>query len=102
MNYLEFAEGDSREEQIEYIRDIWDKHPNRTVRATSIFAVFSVGEMRQHVANKTLDKRDLSVVWEPARYDITHAGIHGIKFEEDLIADLVAAVATDTYPARKP
>lgn len=100
-NWLELLGLENRESEIEEIRRVFTNKPF-TLKKKDKFAVLNVGEMREHVLNKSLDKRVLSVLHEPEDEDNdpSHSGIHGLNFEDDLISDLIAEKVKEEYSAK--
>ena len=67
--------------------------------------VINVEEMKEYVKFKSKDKRSLTVTHEPKvdpehpELDCEyHCGIRGFKYDEDIIADLIAECVKDEYP----
>lgn len=63
-------------------------------------AVLNVGEIRDSVTRKSPDARCLRVAHEPDEKNPHHAGIHNLEASDDIIADLIAEVVRECYPAR--
>jgi hypothetical protein len=53
-----------------------------------------------HVASASLDRRRLDILHEPERLDPSHAGIFWVRQDDTLIAELIAEVVQDVYPAK--
>ena len=100
VNWLEFLQLASREEEIREIRRVLRSH--LTLRANAKIAVFKVDDVLNHVLNESPDSRNLSVLHEPVNGDPSHSGIYGMGIEDQLIADLIAEVILETYPAQEP
>jgi len=63
-------------------------------------AVLNAGRLREHVASATPDQRMLDILHEPEPVDPSHAGIFGLRPDDTLIAELIAQVVQETYPAK--
>lgn len=63
-------------------------------------AVLNVGETRDYVTKKSSDARCLRVAHEPEENNPHHAGIHNLEASDYIIADLIAEVVRECYPAR--
>ena len=69
---------------------------------TAKFAILNVGDTIEYVHSNSSDKRTLAFLHEPTEEDPSHSGIHGYGYEDDLIAQLIAEVVRETYPAKEP
>lgn len=99
VNWLEFLERNSRDKQITEVQNVIAGKLN--ARAKAVLAVLNVGRMRAHVFNNSDDHRDLRAVHAPEHDDSSHSGVYGLQPEDDEVADLIAQVVQETYPARK-
>jgi hypothetical protein len=101
VNWLEFLQLASREEEIREIRRVLSSQ--LTLGTYAKIAVLKVGDVRNRVLNESPDSRNLSVLHEPVdEDDPSHSGIYGMGVEDQLLADLIAEVILDTYPAQEP
>ena len=71
-----------------------------SLAASGLFAVLNVGEITDQVRRNS--ERQLAVLHEPTPGDPSHSGIYGYGYEDDLVADLIAEIVLETYPARIP
>ncbi len=72
-----------------------------TLGASGKLAVLAVGELRDHIRRESPDARRLRVLHEPEDpIDPSHSGIFDLQPDADLIADLIAEMVRETYPAR--
>jgi hypothetical protein len=95
VNWLEFYGSIGREAQLDQIR----QHIQLSLASTGKFAVLNVGKTLKHI-HLASGTTDLSVLHEPTLEDPSHSGIHGYTYEDDLVADLLAEVVQEIYPAK--
>jgi len=103
VNWLEYLQLSNRQDEIQEIRKVLNS--KLTLTANAKIAVLNVGDILNHVSINTPDNRNLRVLHEPIEdeqevYDPSHSGIYGFRFEDHMIADLMAEVVQETYPAR--
>ena len=72
-----------------------------TLGVKAKIAVLNVGEIINYVRTKSPDARNLSVLHEPKEDDPSHSGIYGFRYDDHLIADLIAETVQEIYPARE-
>lgn len=97
VNWLEFLEKTSREEEIAEVRNVIQK--KRTLGSRSRIAVANVGLLINHIR----EERILKVQHEPETPDDpSHSGIYGYGMDDDLIADMIAEVFQESYPSKSP
>ncbi len=60
-----------------------------------------MGETISYVRTRSPDARNLSMLHEPEEDDPSHTGIYGFQYDDRLIADLIAEIVQETYPARE-
>jgi hypothetical protein len=102
VNWLEHLGLGSREAELSELRRVWRGKPLH-LGATARIAVLNVGELCRHAAAGSPDGRVLSVLHEPeVPDDPSHSGIYGLGLDDDLIADLLAEIVCEHYPARAP
>jgi len=100
VNWLELLDLPNLQVEIAALQQLFAKKFKK-VGATARFATLNCGEVRTHVRSETGDTRELHVRPEPERpHDPSHSGIYGLRPDDDLIADLIAEVVQETYPAR--
>lgn len=97
---LELTGESEREEQIEALRKIYEARDDFRVGATSKFAVFEVASMKHSVMKESEDSRKLDVRYKPEPHDQTHTGVYGLRFDDDVIADLMAQCVSEVYSAK--
>ena len=92
VNWLEFLEKTSREEEIDEVRNVLRK--KLTLGARSRISVANVGSLIRHIR----EERILTVQHEPEiPDDPSHSGIFGYGIDDILIADMIAEVFQETY-----
>jgi hypothetical protein len=99
VNWLEFLGLQSRREEIAEIQRILESKFSRIATAGRI-AILNVGQTRKHVTDNTLDRKMLTVLHEPQADDPSHSGIYGLEAGDLFVAELIAEVVVETYPAR--
>lgn len=92
VNWLERFGGAPRENQIAQLRAVYSTK-FKSVGSQAKIVVLCVRDIR------ATDDR-LEVAHEPEPNDPSHAGIHGIPFEDDLIAATLLEKVLETYKAR--
>ena len=100
VNWLEHLHPVDRRAQIDALRAVFSR--KMSVSGTARFAVLNVGELVAHVQEGP-EHRQLRVVHDPVLVepvDPSHSGILGLRFDDDLIADLIAEVVRELYPAK--
>ncbi len=98
VNWLEFLNCSSRENEIAEIRNIYSAKLNVGARAK--IAVINVGEVHEKVSTKSPDRRNLSVLHDPVTDDPSHSGIYNLKQDDELIAELILETVREAYSAR--
>jgi hypothetical protein len=102
VNWLEFLSTSSREAEIEELRNIYSR--KLKVGTGARIAALNVGDMRAEVLAESPDRRNLRVLHDP-QYgtvnDPSHSGIHGLKPDDELIAELILETVRETYFARR-
>lgn len=73
-----------------------------TLGAKAKIAVLNVGKIIDYVRTKSPDARKLRVSHEPEEMDPSHSGVYGYGYDDQIIADLIAEVVQEIYPAREP
>ncbi len=97
VNWLEFLGLSGRAEQISEVRRALQAG-GLTIKVSGKIAVGNVGQMIEAVGNE----RGISVKHEPLAHDPSHSGIFNLGPDDDLIADLIAEVFTETYAGLEP
>ncbi|MBW1982515.1 MAG: hypothetical protein JRJ12_14985 [Deltaproteobacteria bacterium] len=95
VNWLEYFGSIKREDQLNKIR----QHIQLSLASTGKFAVLNVGATLKHIHTSSR-MTHVTILHEPTSSDPSHSGIHGYGHEDDLIADLIAEVVLETYPAK--
>ncbi|MDP2753625.1 MAG: hypothetical protein Q8P40_04460 [Nitrospirota bacterium] len=67
--------------------------------AKAQIAILNVGKIIDYVRIKSPDARKLRVSHEPEEMDPSHSGIYGYGYDDQLIADLIAEMVHENYPA---
>jgi len=71
------------------------------VAATAQIAVLNVGTLRAKIERESPDRRLLRVLHEPEEPDdLSHAGIYEIRYDDEIIAELIVQVVLEKYRAR--
>ena len=99
VNWLEYLEAADRRRQIEKLRQVFRNKPFK-LGAKAKFAIHEVEDLCEYIRNKSPDRRNLRVLHDPFPDDCSHCGVFGLKSGDDLIADLIAEVVREIYPAR--
>ncbi|MCI0558233.1 MAG: hypothetical protein MN733_07035 [Nitrososphaera sp.] len=98
VNWLEFLHLSNRDAEIQEIRRVLNSKLH--FGAAARIALLNVRELLQYVSTESPDRRNLQVRHEPEPDDPSHSGIFNLATDDDLIADLIAQVVQETYPAR--
>jgi hypothetical protein len=99
VNWLEVLKSPSRVSQIRDLQELYTK--KLKVGATARIAILNVGALRSKVERESPDSRLLRVLHEPEEPDDpSHAGIYEIPHDDEIIAELIAQVVLEKYPAR--
>jgi hypothetical protein len=99
VNWLEVLKSPSRASQIRDLQELYTK--KLKVGATARIAILNVGTLRSKVERESPDSRLLRVLHEPEEPDDpSHAGIYEIPHDDEIIAELIAQVVLEKYPAR--
>jgi hypothetical protein len=99
VNWLEVLKSPSRASQIRDLQKLYTK--KLKVGATARIAILNVGTLRTKVERESPDSRLLRVLHEPEEPDDpSHAGIYEIPHDDEIIAELIAQVVLEKYPAR--
>jgi len=99
VNWLEESKSPSRASQIRDLQELYTK--KLKVGSTARIAILNVGTLRTKVERESPDSRLLRVLHEPEEPDdLSHAGIYEIRYDDEIIAELIAQVVLEKYPAR--
>jgi hypothetical protein len=98
VNWLEYLKCSSRKSEIAEIRRVYSLKLN--IGAKARLAVLNVGEVRKKVLTRSPDGRDLEVLHEPSTNDLSHSGMHNLKPDNELIAELILETVRESYSAR--
>lgn len=100
VNWLEFLKCPHRAEQIRIIRRVLETKLNLSSRAK--IAVLNVGDLKKYVYLESADNRKLDVIHNPIlepHPDPSHSEICNLRPDYDVIADLLADIVQEDYPA---
>jgi hypothetical protein len=99
VNWLEQL---NRSDRAIQIRDLQSLYATKLrVGTAARIAVLNVGALRDKVERESPDGRLLRVLHEPEEPDDpSHAGIYEIPHDDEMIAELIAQVVLEKYPAR--
>ncbi len=100
VNWLEYLQQANRQDEIQEVRRVLSLKLELTTNAK--IAVLNVGDILDHVQANTPDNRSLRVLHVPVEIDPSHSGIYGFKYDDPMIADLIAEVVQETYPSQDP
>lgn len=100
VDWLESLNCPSREEEIIKMREIYSTR--LTVGVNAQIAILNVGEVRQKVLTESLDNRNLEVQHSPYPDDPSHSEIYNLRPDQEMIAELILEVVSESYPARTP
>lgn len=95
VNWMEFFGDIDMDAQINKIRE----YIELSLAATGLFAVLNVGEIKNQVQSNSETRP--AVLYEPTPSDPSHSGVYGYRYEDDLVADLIAEIVLKTYPAKE-
>jgi hypothetical protein len=98
VNWLEYLNCISRNEEIEELRNIYSKKFKK-VGIRSQIAVLNVGEVRNKVLNESSDRRNINVLHDPKIEDPSHSGIYNLRPDDIEIAELICETISETYSA---
>ena len=101
VNWLEYLDCSSRDQEINEIRNIYSEKLN--VGKSAKIAFLNVGEIHEKVFTESPDKRNIEVLHDPIVNDIpdpSHSGIYNLKQDDELIAELILETVHEVYPAR--
>lgn len=111
VNCLELSGEATREKQIDAIRNAYEM--TFCVKKSAKIAVLNIGQVCSEVFLKSEDRRILEARHEPTLLedgiknsrnevieDPTHCGIFNIKFDDELIAEIIAENVIETFPVR--
>jgi hypothetical protein len=101
VNWLEYLDCSSRDQEINEIRNIYSEKLN--VGKSAKIAFLNVGEIREKVFTESPDKRNIEVLHVPIMNDLhdpSHSGIYNLKQDDELIAELILEIVHEAYPAR--
>ena len=98
VNWLEYLDMKNKNDEIAELRNILNK--KRHIGAQAKIAILNVGEVRNHVSTSSPDQRNLQILHEPENGDPSHSGIHNLRLDDNLIADLIAQVIQETHSAK--
>ena len=99
VNWLEELKSSGRASQIRDLQELYTK--KLKVAATAQIAVLNVGTLRTKIERESPDRRLLRVLHEPEEPDdLSHAGIYEIRYDDEIIAELIVQVVLEKYRAR--
>ena len=99
VNWLEFLQLENRDLEVQEIRKVLGSKLKLGTAAK--IAVLNVGKIVNYVCSQSPDQRKLRVLHNPEENDPSHSGIYGYHYEDQLVADLIAEVIQEIYPARE-
>jgi hypothetical protein len=88
--------------RIDALKDIYAARRDLKIKASGRLALFGVGRVREYVRTNATDARELTVLFDPIPPDDpTHSGVHGLRDDDDVIADLMADCVSDLLSVRR-
>jgi hypothetical protein len=99
VNWLELLSGANRVAQIDALRAAFAGKGFK-VGSTARFAVHQIGELCEYVRSQSPDRRQLNVLHDPEPDDESHAALHGLQLDDELIAEFIARVVQESFPAK--
>jgi hypothetical protein len=99
VNWLENL---GRSDRASQMRDLQELYARKLrVRANARIAILNVGTVRSKVERDSQDRRVLRVLHDPEPDDPSHSGIYDIPYDDEIVAELIAQVVLENYPARE-
>lgn len=98
VNWVEFLNYSNRRQEVAELRKIYSS--KLSVGARAKIAILNVGEVREKVFTETPDSRNLEVLHDPVEDDPSHSGIYNLRYDDELIAELILETVKETYSAR--
>jgi hypothetical protein len=99
LNWLEYLQLLDRMSEIRTVREIYSK--KLTITANARIAVLNVGVTRTQVELGSPDARIVQMLHEPIEPDDpSHSGIYNMRYDDELIAELIAESVQESYAAR--
>ena len=99
VNWLEYLDVADRATEIRTLQTLYSNM--LTVRANARIAVLNVGNTRTQVERDSPDTRVIRILHEPIEpNDMSHSGIYDLRYDDELIAELIASSIQEVYPAR--
>lgn len=98
VNWLEFLNRLDRMSEIAELRNIYSGKFTKVGTSAKI-TILSVGEVREKALRESPDQRNLKVLHDPEINDPSHSGIYNLKYDDELIAELILETVRETYPA---
>ena len=103
VNWLEFLKCSNREKEIAELRKIYSL--KFTVGSRARIAILNVGEVCEKVLKESPDGRNLEILHDPEfteKYsDQSHSGIYNLRYDDELIAELLLETVREAHPARQ-
>lgn len=99
VNWLEFLNCPSREKEIAELRNILST--KLTVRSRAKIAVLNVGEVHNKVLTESPNNLNIEILHDPSGHDQSHAGIYNLRYDDELVAELILETIREAYPARQ-
>lgn len=100
VNWLEYFQCSSRHRAIAELRKVYSAK-KLTIKVDGRIAVLNVGEVRMQVLTESPDRRILEVLHDPKENDPSHSGIYNLRYDDELIAELILETIRETCPARQ-
>jgi hypothetical protein len=103
VNWVEFLAQATRRSELGELRMLYKR--KFSVGAGAKIAILNVGRMRAWVRGNSPDQRNLEARHEPLlegnAQDPSHSGIFNIRYDDELIAELIVQAISESHPARQ-
>lgn len=101
VNWLEYFNFSSRQEEINEVRNVYAS--KLRVGANAKLAILNVGQVKEKVLSESEDRRNLEILHDPIEDDPpdpSHSGVYNLRLDDELIAELILETVLEVYPAR--
>lgn len=95
VNWMDHFGGTDQKAQIAKIRE----HIELSLAKFGLFAVLNVGRVIDQV--QRFGEKQLAILHEPTQGDPSHSGVYGYRYEDLLVAELIAEMVIESYPSRQ-
>lgn len=102
VNWVEFLAQATIQFELRELRVLYRR--KFSVGEGAKITILNVGRVRSWVRDNSPDQRNLEVRHEPLDgngQDPSHSGIFNVRYDDELIAELIVQAISETYPARQ-